>query len=157
MWPSRSFVTWYLPCCRGCLVLDHFNYSELLYFQRGNQTTVLVPVKHPWRIKANISHEFTAMFNINKTADTDRPHIHGLCCTLQWRHNGRDGASNHQSPDCLFKSLFRRRSKKTLKLRVTGICARNSPVTGEFPAQMSSNAENASISWRHYVRCVSRT
>ena len=45
--------------------------------------------------------------------------------------------------------LFRRRSKKTSKLRVTGLCAGNSPVTGEFPAQMVSNAENDSIWWRH--------
>ena len=28
--------------------------------------------------------------------------------------------------------------------------SRNSPVTGEFPAQQSSNAENASIWWRHH-------
>ena len=40
--------------------------------------------------------------------------------------------------------------KKTSKLRVTGLCAWNSPVTGEFPAQMASNAENVSISWRHH-------
>ena len=46
---------------------------------------------------------------------------------------------------CLLNSLFRRRSKKTSKLRVTGLCAGNSPGTGEFPAQMASNAENASI------------
>ena len=30
--------------------------------------------------------------------------------SLQWRHNGRDGISNHQPPDCLLKRLFRRRS-----------------------------------------------
>ena len=28
---------------------------------------------------------------------------------------------------------------------VTSICARNSPVTGEFPAQMTSNAENVPL------------
>ena len=28
---------------------------------------------------------------------------------------------------------------------VTGFCADNPPVTGEFPAQMTSNAENVSI------------
>ena len=39
----------------------------------------------------------------------------------------------------------------TVKLRVTGLCAGNSPVTGEFPAQMASNAENVSIWWRHHV------
>ena len=67
---------------------------------------------------------------------------------LQWRHNGRDSLSNHQPHDCLLNRLFRRRSKKTSKLRVTGLCAGNSP--GEFPAQMASNAENVSIWWRHH-------
>ena len=32
--------------------------------------------------------------------------------------------------------------RKYLKLRVTGLCEGNSPVTGEFPAQRASNAEN---------------
>ena len=41
--------------------------------------------------------------------------------------------SNHQSYDCLHNRLFRRRSKKTSKLRVTGLCAGNSPVAGECP------------------------
>ena len=40
----------------------------------------------------------------------------------------------------------------TSKLRVTGLCVGNLPGTGEFPAQMTSNAENISISWRHHVR-----
>ena len=31
------------------------------------------------------------------------------------------------------------------KLRVTGLCEGNSPVTGDFPAQRASNAENVSI------------
>ena len=41
-------------------------------------------------------------------------------------------------------------SKKTSKLRVTGLCEGNSPVTGEFPAQRASNAKNVSIWWRHH-------
>ena len=69
--------------------------------------------------------------------------------TLQWRHNGRDGVSDHQSHDCIFNILFRHWSKKTSKLRVTGLCEGNWPVTGEFPAQRASNAENISIWWRH--------
>ena len=72
-------------------------------------------------------------------------------CTLQWRHNGRDSASNHQPHDCLLNHLFRRRPKKTSKLHVTGLCADNSPVTGEFPAEMASNMENVSISWRYHT------
>ena len=41
--------------------------------------------------------------------------------------------------------------EKTSKLRVTGLCVWNSPGTGEFHAQMASNAENVSIWWRHHV------
>ena len=41
----------------------------------------------------------------------------------QWRHNGRNGVSNHQPPDCLLNHLFRRRSNKISKLRVTALCA----------------------------------
>ena len=43
-----------------------------------------------------------------------------------------------------------RKSKKTSKLRVTGLCAGSSPLTGEFPAQMVNNAENVSMWWRHH-------
>ena len=66
-----------------------------------------------------------------------------------------DSVSNHQPHDCFLNRLFRRRSKKTSKLRFTGLCKRNSPGTGEFPAQMASNAENVSIWWRHHVWPVS--
>ena len=62
--------------------------------------------------------------------------------SLQWRHNERGSVSNHQCLHCLLNCRFRRRSKKTSKLRVTGLCEVNSPVTGEFPAQMASNAES---------------
>ena len=70
--------------------------------------------------------------------------------SLQWRHNGRDGVSNYQPHHCLLNRLFRRRSTKTSKLRVTGLCAGNSPVTGEFPTQRASNAENVSI-WLYVI------
>ena len=58
--------------------------------------------------------------------------------SLQWRYNGRNGISNHQPHDCLLNRWFRRRSKKTPKLRVTGLCAGNTP-------------ENVSNWWRHHV------
>ena len=40
---------------------------------------------------------------------------------LRWRHNGSDSVSNHQPHHCFPNRLFRRRSKKTSKLRVTGL------------------------------------
>ena len=48
--------------------------------------------------------------------------------SLQRRDNERDGVSNYQPHDCLPNRLFSRRSKKILKLRVTGLCAQ---FTGE--------------------------
>ena len=36
----------------------------------------------------------------------------GTFCTLQRRHNGGDGVSNHQTHDCLLNRLFKCRSKK---------------------------------------------
>ena len=74
-----------------------------------------------------------------------------MSASLRWRHNDRDSVSNHQPHNCLLNRLFRRRPKKTSKLPVTGLCAGNSSGTGEFPAQMASNAENISIWWRHHV------
>ena len=41
---------------------------------------------------------------------------------LLWRHNERDGDSNQRPPDCLLNSLIRSNSKKTPKIRVTGLC-----------------------------------
>ena len=69
---------------------------------------------------------------------------------LHWRHNEHDSVSNHQPHDYLLNRLFRRRSKKISKPRVTGLCAGNSPETGEFPEQMACDAENVSIWWRHH-------
>ena len=78
------------------------------------------------------------------------PCLESRSTALQWRHNWHDSVSNHQPHDCLLNRLFRRRSKITSKLRVTGLCARNSPVTGEFPVQMASNGKNVAIWWRHH-------
>ena len=65
--------------------------------------------------------------------------------TLRWRHNERDGVSNHQPPDCLLSRLFRRRSKKhqrTPSLAFEG--------TADFSTQRASNAGNVSIWWCHH-------
>ena len=72
--------------------------------------------------------------------------------SLQWHNNERDGVSNRRRLYCLFNRLFWRRSKKMSKLSVTGLCEGNSLVTGEFPAQRASNAENVSIWWRHHIK-----
>ena len=55
----------------------------------------------------------------------------------QWRHNDHDGVWNHQPHGCLLNRLFRRRSKKTSKLRVTGLCVGNSPGPVNSPHKWS--------------------
>ena len=77
-------------------------------------------------------------------------HMSQYFFALQGCHNGRDGISNHQPRLCLLNRWFRRRSKKALKPRVTGLCEGNSPVIGKFPAQMTINVEKVSIWWRHH-------
>ena len=72
---------------------------------------------------------------------------------LQWRHNEHGSVSNHRRIGCLFKLLFSCRPKKISKLRATGLCVRNPPVTVGFPSQRASNAENVSIWWSvHYIQ-----
>ena len=79
----------------------------------------------------NVVCEMVAILSRERWVET---FIQNLCfVSLQWRHNELESVSNHQPYDCLFNCLFRRRSKKTSKLSVTGLCAGNSPVTGEFP------------------------
>ena len=90
--------------------------------------------KHPWNLVLIIrarEHPVICVFcfywfnctnsklNLQNTADTG--------CTFPmsawaWRHNDRDGVSNHRRLHRLLSWLFRRRSKKTWsKLRVTGL------------------------------------
>ena len=73
---------------------------------------------------------------------------------LQWYHNERHGVSNHRRLNCLLNRLFRRTSKKTSKLRFTGLCEGNSLVAGGFPLQRVSKAENVLIWWRHLDDCI---
>ena len=119
------------------------------------------------RITGPLWGEFTGEFPAQRTSNAEK-------ASIWWRHHATlhlqlplklgqgwgiaphtkyitDGVSNHQPHHCLLNRLFRRTSKKTSKLRVTGLCVANSPVTGEFPAQMAGNAGNVSIWWRHHA------
>ena len=71
---------------------------------------------------------------------------------LQWRKNVRHGFSNHQPHDCLFNRLFRRRSKKTSKLRVIGFFAGNS--TMNSPRKGPVTQKNVSIWWCHHGKLL---
>ena len=53
--------------------------------------------------------------------------------------------ASQNTSNCLLNCLLRCWSKKTSKLHVTGLCAGNTLVTGEFPAQKVSKMEKVSI------------
>ena len=61
---------------------------------------------------------------------------------IQWRHDKRIGVSNHRHLDCLLERLFRRRSTKTSKLLVTGLCEGNPLLTDWFSSHRACKAEN---------------
>ena len=59
-------------------------------------------------------------------------------------------ASQITSRTINYSTVYSGADQRKHQPRVTGLCAGNSPVTGEFPAQMASNAENVPIWWRHH-------
>ena len=160
--PVYIRLHWNVRMTASCSVSDKI--SSKWFFQRGRWGTLLkitwISLLHTIRyfIPANASScniflscvyfylsEVWKEFSCHDVIISDY-----IEAALRWRRNEHDGISNHQPLDCLVNCLFRRKSKKTSKLRVTSFCVRNSLVTGEFPAQRASNAENVSIWWRHH-------
>ena len=118
--------------------LNQFNYQSCVCLCVSVRLCLCLILQiDTWAAKTNIGIFFSEIFVGTMTHHTTE-------------NKGRYSVSNHQHHDCLLNRLFRRRTKETSKLRVTGLCAGNSPVTGEFPAQMASNEENVSIWWRHH-------
>ena len=116
-------------------------------FLKGPYISFLAKLRtsHPVIFSAKAGNEYAAVPRRHWLLPFDN-----FLQSLRWRHNDYAGVSNHQPHGCLLNRLFRRKSRKTSKLRVTGLCVGNSPGTGEFPTQMASNAENVSIWWRHH-------
>ena len=123
--PHVSFLIWwfvlkYIPVCR-----------VLVPWSNGNNHSVSphpFPHSHHWVCtstiyKAVLEHidplPYGTDFPAGDSSDNGT--------SLQWRHSECDGVSNHQPHDCLPERLFRRKSKKTSKPRVTGLCVGNSP------------------------------
>ena len=71
----------------------------------------------------------------------------GVSIALQWRHNKRDGVSNHRRLDCLLNRLFRRRSTK-INFRVTGIFRGIHRWPVNSPHKKSVTWKSISIWWR---------
>ena len=60
-------------------------------------------------------------------------------------------ASQITSLTIVYSTVYSGADKKNQSFMLLAFFAGNSPVTGEFPAQMASNAEKVSIWWCHHV------
>ena len=60
-------------------------------------------------------------------------------------------ASQITSLTIVYSTVYSGADQRKHKVSATGLWAVNSLVTGEFPAQIASNAENISNWWRHHV------
>ena len=107
-------------------------------------------ISNHWELDCLVNSLFRLTFQKTSTALLPYTVQNFETFVLQWRHNERDAVSNHQRLHRLLNHLCGRRSKKTSKFRAPGLWAGNSLVTGEFPTQKASNAENVSIWWRHH-------
>ena len=85
----------------------HYDVIIMLYLSKFY---LLMGWGHSKSIESHLRHQCLLIFNQL-----------GTYSTLRWRHNGHDGVSNHQPHHCLLNRLFGCRSKKTSKLRVTGL------------------------------------
>ena len=145
-------------CWNVCISCIMCNIGRVDRYNNNNSRIVsLLPGTFIWFFIIRISRNrkcsvlVASYFKTNlDSGDLHRLAAPALGLALQWCHNERDGVSDHRRLGGLFSRLFKRRSKETSKLHVTGLCAGNSPVTGEFPSQRTSNAENVFMWCRHH-------
>ena len=132
---SRTHITgalWRGPAATGGFPPQRFNKADSIFMSwRYHSLNSPISQRVPKWVSGHV-HWVGKRLSVHSP-----PFWHWHACTpeydekrkrsLQWRHNDQDSVSNHQPHGCLLNRLYRRRSKKTSKLRVTGLCVGNSP------------------------------
>ena len=142
-----------------------------LYKRYPNAIQIAVRSKFRGTLTANVQsgeaiiswHSWDLSTGLIVVADILKPghrqlHILGLCSYERWWNSGHYNdvimsamASQIISVSIVYSTVcFGVDRRKHAKLRVTGLCAGNSPVIGEYPAQRATNTEIVSILWRHH-------
>ena len=118
---SNALATFRIVCSADKVLISHCYYALL------SQTNILNSMKGHLRVYHSlfVSMEMKSRTNLQFGCLLLRKNwIKSVSeISLQGRHNGHDSVSNHQPHHCLLNRLFRRRSKKTSKPRVTSLCA----------------------------------
>ena len=87
----------------------------------------------------NEYHDWLTSNNFSAFCYTSQHQKGKLIAGLFVHYSDDIGVPNHWRLDCLLNRLFTRRSRKTLNLRVTGLCEGNQPVSGGFPTQRAAS------------------
>ena len=115
--------------CKTSAILSSLDVLKMT----GRMPNILKAITHDGISYTNINFNFRNSTRINSVYRIWKKSLQNcgyyslFPIPLQWRHNNHDCVSNHQPHGCLLNRFFRRRSKKTSKLRVTGLCMGNSP------------------------------
>ena len=120
--------------------LQYFVVSKILHEPLTHLLTKCMLAKCWWSVAQkrliNLFLECVSMTIYNPTPFPCSP------LSLHRRHNQCYGISKHWHFNCLLNHFFRCISKKTSKLHISGLCDWNSPLTGGFLSQRTSNSEN---------------
>ena len=109
-------------------------------------------VKYIARQHSNTTHQVSNSPNFTSVSDVRQQNA--FRCTkkhsLTRTSHERLIVSNHWALLRLFNGLCSLTSKETSKLHITALCEDNPLGTDGFPSPRDSNAESASMSWRHH-------
>ena len=108
-----------------------YDYAATMYLNFDSDFTEMSEV---WQLR--FSSGISLSLDRSHGMKTKLTYAYLYIYSSRWRLNGYDGVSNHQPCDCLLNRLFRRRSKKTSTLHVTGFCA------GEFTGDCMVNSSH---------------
>ena len=129
-------ATWnLLSCWYRHILLMFFRFASPT-LPKGNPMIIRVQEKQTWKVWVNVWYESTR-------TDNTTAHYSDVRVIMM--------TSQITSLTVVFSIFIQAQIKENIKLRITGLRVGNSPVTGEFPAQRASNAENASI-WCHRAK-----
>ena len=112
-------------------ILQHLSEALMIYRDR-----LLSPMLQRHAFMCN-SPDYAQFIPIRKRLITE---------TVQWRHKERDGVSKHHQRlhclrNCWFRCIPKKKNQRSASL---------ASVTGEFPVQKATSAENVYIWWHHH-------
>ena len=128
---TKLYHTWYLNCFKNIFHATARIGIDVLqgcFIVNGVNRAIIIGRKNAFSVQRDFARFVVTKSTKGLKNAVIMNNTLKICVTLQWRLSGCDGVPNHQPRDCLLNRLFRRRSKKTSKHHIIGLCEGNSPV-----------------------------